>query len=407
MDHRFVNAIEKALGWDGPAVLGSRFARGNIADLDMLDQLLNPKKLLDLVMRRSLSAPQFRMFQGGSELHPSRYIQPSVTRRGQAIPIADMRRVGELLRSGATLVLDEVDFFDPAMEATCRALQWWCHELVQVNAYLTTQDASGFNLHWDDHDVIIVQLAGEKSWEVRGASRTAPMYRDAAPNSEPSEQSVWAGTMMPGDVMHIPRGYWHQATRNDYGEGYSLHVTFGIVKRTGVNWLTWLADQSRTLEEFRFDLDRWSSPEQWTAQQSRLAQVVAEKAATLTPEDFLAFRERERPSARHVPAVGVFGKPEAIVCITDFPPIVKPTGDTVEVVAAGKKITLAAKALPALHLMLSGRPVNLAQAAANTGVDTERLAEILVEEELCTELTPELSSAFTGLVTTDSSSKRR
>lgn len=160
MDHRFVNAIEKALDWDGPAVLGSRFARGNIADLDMLDQLLNPKKLLDLVMRRSLNAPQFRMFQGGSELHPSRYIQPSVTRRGQAIPMADMRRVGELLRSGATLVLDEVDFFDPAMEATCRALQWWCHELVQVNAYLTTQDASGFNLHWDDHDVIIVQSQG-------------------------------------------------------------------------------------------------------------------------------------------------------------------------------------------------------------------------------------------------------
>lgn len=32
--------------------------------------------------------------------------------------------------------------------------------------------------------------------------------------------------------MHIPRGFWHQATRDD---GYSLHATFGIVKRVGVN----------------------------------------------------------------------------------------------------------------------------------------------------------------------------
>ncbi|WP_407077529.1 JmjC domain-containing protein [Streptomyces sp. SCSIO 30461] len=67
--------------------------------------------------------------------------------------MADMHRVGALMREGCTMVLDEVDFFDPAMEATCRALQWWAHELVQVNAYLTTQDASGFKLHWDDHDV--------------------------------------------------------------------------------------------------------------------------------------------------------------------------------------------------------------------------------------------------------------
>ncbi|WP_405833335.1 hypothetical protein [Streptomyces sp. NBC_00105] len=109
VDHHFVTAMEKALGWDGPGALGSAFTRGTIEDLDLLDRLLNPSKLLDLVMRRSVTTPQFRIFQEGAELHPGRYIHPSVTRRGQAIPMADMRRVGGLMREGCTMVLDEVE----------------------------------------------------------------------------------------------------------------------------------------------------------------------------------------------------------------------------------------------------------------------------------------------------------
>ncbi|GHI90373.1 JmjC domain-containing protein [Streptomyces xanthophaeus] len=403
MDHHFVTAMEKALGWDGPGALGAAFARGTIEDLDLLDRLLNPTKLLDLVMRRSVTTPQFRIFQDGAELHPGRYIQPSVTRRGQAIPMADMRRVGGLMREGCTMVLDEVDFFDPAMEATCRALQWWARELVQVNAYLTTQDASGFKLHWDDHDTVIVQLAGRKSWEVRGTSRKVPMYRDSAPNAEPSEEIVWQGVMEPGDVMHIPRGFWHQATRDDQGDGHSLHATFGIVKRVGVNWLAWLADQARAQDLFRYDLDRWNSPGQWEGQQHLLADAVAEMATKLTPQDFFDARERERLAARHVPATGLFGKPAAVVCVTDFEPVIEQHHDAVDVLAAGKKLTFASKAYPALALLLSGHPVDIADATEKTGLDVEQLAEILVKEELCTELTPALSSAYTGLVTTATS----
>ncbi len=408
MDHEFVRGVEQALGWEGPSALGKGFARGSITDLTLLERLLTPGRLLDLVMRRSLTTPQLRIFQDGAELHPGRYINPAVTRRGQAIPVADMRRVGELLRSGCTMVLDELDFFDPVMEVTCRALQWWAHELVQVNAYLTTQDASGFKLHWDDHDVIIVQLAGDKSWEVRGASREAPMYRDSAPNTAPSDEIVWSGTMAAGDVMHIPRGFWHQATRDDRGtDGYSLHVTFGIVKRAGVNWAAWLADQCRTDDAFRRDLDRWSSPEQWQAQQDALTGAVARLAAAAPPADFLTARERERAAARHIPHVGLFGKPEVVVCVSEFAPLIEDNGDTVDIISAGKRITLTAKALPALHLLLSGHPVDIARAAAETGVDVDRLADILITEELCTELTADLSSACTGMVPTANSWKTR
>jgi hypothetical protein len=39
-----------------------------------------------------------------------------------------------------------------------------------------------------------------------------------------------------GEVPHVPRGYWHQATRAGLSNWFGLHATFGIVKRTGVDW---------------------------------------------------------------------------------------------------------------------------------------------------------------------------
>lgn len=114
--------------------------------------------------------------------------------------------LGRILNDGGTVVLDHVDFFDPTLEVACRALGWWSDELTSANAYLAVGDTDGFRLHWDDHEVIAVQLSGEKSWEVRGPSRPAPMYRDAERNRTPSEEVLWKGTMWAGDVMHIPRG---------------------------------------------------------------------------------------------------------------------------------------------------------------------------------------------------------
>ncbi|MCT2589807.1 cupin domain-containing protein [Streptomyces sp. N2-109] len=394
MEHQLVSAIESALGWNGASPLGGDFARGSLKDASLTESILTPNRLLDMAMRRSLSSPQFRCFQDGEELHPNAYFSDEVTLRGQSIRMADMRRLGTLLRQGATVVLDQANTFDPTMEVVCRALQWWSRERVQVNAYLTTNEAAGFRLHWDDHDVLIVQLAGEKQWEVRGTSRTAPLFRDADRNNEPPDEVVWAGTMKTGDVMHIPRGYWHQATRSGSGSGTSLHTTFGFAKRTGASWLAWLSDWSREEEVFRHDLDRWGG----TGSQA-LTEAAARLIEQRSPADFLAAREQEASAPQHVPFLDIFGPMESVVCITHFPPRIQERGETVEVVASGKKLTFLTRALPALRLLLSGNPVHLGQATALVGAEIGEVAEILTKEEVCAVLTPELSSGYTGLAT--------
>ncbi|MGH3813538.1 MAG: JmjC domain-containing protein, partial [Pseudonocardiaceae bacterium] len=227
-----------------------------------------------------------------------------------------------------------------------------------------------------------------------------PMYRDAAPNSEPSNERVWSGTLTAGDVMHIPRGYWHQATRTTQGAGYSLHVTFGIEQRTGADWPAWLADRSRENEVFRHDLIRYS-PQEQHAQAEALAEAACRLVTSASPEEFLAAREQQQPPPRQVRTRGVFGSPAAVACVTDFPPLLHQCGDTITVLGAGKKITVATKAEPALRMLLCGQPMDLATVSAAAGVNAARLAEVLIEEGLCTEVTDELLSGYTGLTPND------
>lgn len=324
-------------------------------------------------MRRSLEPPQFRCFQGGHELRPNEYIASRVTRRSQTIRMADMHSLARLASEGFTAVLDALDVFDPTMEVACRALQWWSLQHVQVNAYLTTRDATGFPLHFDDHNVLIVQLAGHKSWEVRGSSRAVPMYRDAEPNLAPSEEVIWSGTLRAGEVMHIPRGHWHQATRADCGTGLSLHVTFGFEKPISLSdWLAWMAARAR--EDWL-----WSPPEE--------SLIRCGQGPVRT---------------RVVPALTALDESSSVVCVTEFPPQVEEAGEHVLLFADGKKLTFEAAATPALRRLVSGDPVQVAQVSARTGVDARQLGDVLIREGFCTLLTDELSSGYTGLITGES-----
>lgn len=404
MRHTLVTGIEQALGWSGPSALGGEFAVGSLHDPSLGTRLLTPQHLLDTVMRRSLAPPQVRCVRDGAEIASREYLSEITTRRGQVLPMVDPAGLGRVLADGATLVVDGLNRWDPTMEIACRALQWWAHETCQVNIYLTTQDSSGFALHWDDHDVLIVQLDGRKHWEVRGPSRVAPMFRDLDPNLEPPEESTWSGTLHQGDVLHIPRGYWHRASRADDGAGHSLHATFGLQQRTGIDLLTWLADQTaRDREVFRRDLPYPDHSGQ-DGRTRELRQAAGELLSTMDIGQYRRWRQQRQGAARHVVTHGLFGAIDEVVAIIEFPPLVERDGDAVVVAAAGTQLTLPARAEPAVRQFLSGHPISIAEVAAETDIDATKLAHVLLEEGLCAEVTDALRSGCSELAPTEFSS---
>jgi hypothetical protein len=54
-------------------------------------------------------------------------------------------------------------------------------------------------------------------------------------------------------------------------------------------------------------------------------------------------------------------------------------------------------------MLLCGQPVDLVAVSAAAGIDAVRLANVLIEEGLCAEVTDELLSGYTGLIPTDNS----
>lgn len=226
------------------------------------------------------------------------------------------------------------------------------------------------------------------------------MYRDAEQNLEPPDEVLWAGTVQPGDVMHIPRGFWHAATRVGSGDGLSLHLTFGITRRTGVTWIQALADTARADELFRTDLEPPGGHDR-----DLLIARLAELALDFDPGRYLDRMRANTPAARHLPYVPALGPLTGAVTVTEYEPMIveDDVAGTVTVTAAGKSLTFARRAAPDVRLLLSGHPVQLSGGTP----DLHLLAEHLVKEGLCAPLTDESLSGYTGLVPVASCWARR
>jgi JmjC domain len=97
---------------------------------------------------------------------------------------------------------------------------------VQANAYYTPASAQGFKVHHDTHDVLCLQVEGEKRWLVYPPVLELPLksQKYSRELGEPGEP-VMDVTMRAGDTLYLPRGWLHQAMTSDAA---SLHLTVGI-----------------------------------------------------------------------------------------------------------------------------------------------------------------------------------
>jgi ribosomal protein L16 Arg81 hydroxylase len=225
-------------------------------------RLLPWNELNEILMRHRLDYPRLRLMQDGKSVQTSSYLRHATSGGQRKVSIPRLRHV-ELtkhLRDGATLVLDAVDELCPPVRELAEALEFIFHEHVQVNCYAGWRTQRGFDLHWDDHDVFILQVTGRKRWSVYGMTQPFPLTRegDTVPKPAP-DNPLWTETLEDGDLLYIPRGWWHVALPLDEP---TLHLTVGIHNRTGIDLLQWLAVRLRASETFRQDLPRHASGEE-------------------------------------------------------------------------------------------------------------------------------------------------
>jgi hypothetical protein len=155
-----------------------------------------------------------------------------------------------LLERGATVVLNRVDQWDlGALRCLSEDLERIFGVVAGTNAYVSRNAAQGFGRHWDDHDVVVVQVEGRKMWEVfepTALSPVRPVVSDQA-----AGRAAWSGVLGPGDVLVVPRGWAHRTIAFDE---LSVHYTIGLHR------LTWLDTLRASVEPDDISMDgarRW------------------------------------------------------------------------------------------------------------------------------------------------------
>jgi lysine-specific demethylase/histidyl-hydroxylase NO66 len=160
----------------------------------------------------------------------------------------DLVRVRNEFADGYTIVLNGLERYVPAIATLAHAIEVELNFETQVNAYITPPKSQGFMPHYDDHDVLILQIQGSKTWHVYEHSDVPPRdlrRRDAlvaAGLPPPSHLRLEAG-----DALYLPRGRVHAA---EAGADPSVHLTVGIHTPTVLTLVT-LALESLSLQDDR------------------------------------------------------------------------------------------------------------------------------------------------------------
>ncbi len=189
--------------------------------LDAVDQL---------VSSTSPRLPTFRLVRDGRPLDPGRYTRTPRIGGRTVSGVADPRRVFEEFDRGATIVLQGLQRYWPPLTRFCRSLELELTHSVQANAYVTPARSRGLGVHYDTHDVFVLQLAGRKAWEVYPPVLPDPLPSQpwSADRGAPGEPCLSA-ELRAGDCLYVPRGYLHSAHAQ---QELSAHLTVGVPTQT-------------------------------------------------------------------------------------------------------------------------------------------------------------------------------
>lgn len=241
-------------------------------------------------------SPRLRLELNRRRINPEDYTILRPTRRGVPLPRLNVTKVQEFIRNGATLVLDSIDEVIPSIGILSEQLTGIFCTHLQVNAYAGTGHDPGFGLHWDDHDVFILQMSGRKRWKVYAPTRPWPLYRDIEENAAPTDAPVWDHIIEPGDFLYLPRGQWHDVVGIDEP---TLHITIGINNPTGISLFNWLIDKLREFPEVRQDLPILLDTRQQEIHLHRLIETLKSQLTNSLLADFVASQRANLTSRPH------------------------------------------------------------------------------------------------------------
>jgi hypothetical protein len=160
--------------------------------------------------------PDVRVVREGSD-------RPSAS---EDAPAPETERVFTQYREGSTIVLQFIHERWLPLANLCAVLADEFSAGFQVNAYLTPRHSQGLGIHYDTHDVFVLQIEGSKHWRLFESPVKLPLAgQPYARGALASAKQLEEFDLHAGDLLYLPRGVVHEAVSTDTT---SLHLTVGV-----------------------------------------------------------------------------------------------------------------------------------------------------------------------------------
>jgi len=213
-----------------PATKKNAARFGNVMPWDTLNTILN--------MTGIWSGTSLLLVLDKKPVDPADYCRPGIDRNNVSVMQPDPAKVHAFLARGATLVCNDIDTLTADLRAIADTLENTLDAKVQGNLYCSWKQRQGFDAHFDTHDVFAVHVEGEKMWNLYEGCHEAPIAHPRFRNFSKQFLADEHGPVMeqvlmrPGDLLYIPRGWYHDALASSEG---TVHIAFGATSVIGLD----------------------------------------------------------------------------------------------------------------------------------------------------------------------------
>jgi len=160
--------------------------------------------------------------------------------------VGDVRRklnkpaVYKFLRKGGTLVANNI-YDEPKFNDYAKDIAQFTGRQTVTSAYVAFGETDSYREHWDSRDVFALQLVGKKRWVIYEPTFDAPLYMHQSKYLEHEhpcpDTPCMDFVLEAGDILYIPRGWWHNVT--PLGEP-TVHLAIGTFPAFAIDYAKWI-----------------------------------------------------------------------------------------------------------------------------------------------------------------------
>jgi ribosomal protein L16 Arg81 hydroxylase len=180
----------------------------------------------------------------------------------------------ENCNNGATIQLSHLEKYSFDLNKMADKLANELQANVAVTIFASYPEKPGYDIHFDGYDAFILQIDGEKRWQLFEPAREEissetniemaveeylpQLWNSKRHNIRDNRQFKAEGTpggkppyldkvLKPGDFLYVPAGHWHKVTP---GDKETLHLTIRITYSRGMDFFVWFKDKLQNNEFF-------------------------------------------------------------------------------------------------------------------------------------------------------------